>query len=550
MQEELKQTADLVLRNGPIYSADAQNNEFSGMAICGNKIIAMGSSDEMEPLTGPKTEVIDLRGRSAIPGIVDSHNHLPTAGAMMSEGILLFEATSISELQEIVRQGVKELQPDQWLRGAGWIENQFDEWRMPNRWDLDEVAPENPVVLNRLFGMCVVNSRALDLAGIDKNTPDPDRGKIDRDEKGHPTGVLRAGARQLLRNAMPEQAETEEVKKRERYIKTAVDEYIRWGITSLVDPGVDPLTMRAYQNVREDGNLPIRINMMPVWHGLRAEQEEELEGRLGHLGIHTNFGDDWLRIGALKMAIDGGLGSKTALMYEPFLDGTKSDIPLRLNVERLKEWFVEGQSAGWSIGIHCCGDKAQDMACEAFDMVMQQIPAEDVRHNIIHGYFATEQSLDIMQRHNIAVSAQPGFIWVEGDLYFEAVSEEKLRKFKPLKTYSDRGIIVACNSDMTSNHYNPFWGVHSAVTRQTSRGKTLGTEEQVDRMHALRMFTYNGAHLTFEEESKGSLEVGKLADVAVLDEDYGAVSDDELRQLQVQATIVDGKVVYRRPSCC
>ncbi len=537
---------DIVLVNGPIYVGDGTDRMSSGMAVTGGTITALGSSDDVRVLAGENTRIVDLRGRSAIPGIVDSHNHLPTAGVMMTEGVLLFDAESIEDLRGIVADKARSLAPGEWILGAGWIENQFEEWRMPTRWDLDEAAPHNPVILNRLFGMSVVNSKALELAGITRDSPDPKRGIVDRDGEGRPTGVLRAGAQEAVRRAMPAMESGERVRRLEHYIRNAADEYVRYGVTSLVDPGVPPLVMRAYQNVREEGELPLRVNMMPVWYGLRASEDEQLQGRLDHLGIRTNFGDDWLRIGALKMAIDGGLGSKTALMYEPFVDGTRSDIPLRLDVSQLEEWFSEGHSAGWSIGIHCCGDRAQDMACAAFDAVVGSAPGDDVRHNIIHGYFATEESLEIMQRHNIAVSAQPGFIWVEGDLYFTAVTEEKLREFKPLRTYKERGIIVACNSDMTSAHYNPFWGVHSAVTRQTSRGKVLGDDEKVDRYEALGMFTYNGAYLAFWEDTVGSLELGKAGDVAVLDADFGSVGDDSLRDLTVDMTIINGEVVFDR----
>ncbi|MFO8061269.1 MAG: amidohydrolase [Bacillota bacterium] len=540
---------DRILVNGPIYTADKCGRRFTGMAMGGGRITALGSSDEIGALAGEDTEVVNLEGRSAIPGIVDSHNHLPTAGAMMSDGVLLFDAGSIAELQQIVARKAQETAPGEWIQGAGWIENQFEEWRMPARWDLDEAAPDNPVILNRLFGMSVVNSRALELAGITDDGPDPDRGTADRDDRGRLTGVLRSGAQYAVREVMPKVSERERVRRYERYIRTAAREYTRYGITTLLDPGVPPLVMRAYQNVRERGEMPLRINMMPVWYGLRASEDQDLEGRLDHIGVHTNFGDEWLRLGALKMAIDGGLGSMTALMHEPFLDGTRSEIPLRLDPDNLEKWFGEGHSAGWSIGIHCCGDRAQDMACSAFDAVMRREPRGDVRHNIIHGYFATADALDIMERHGIAVSTQPGFMWVEGDLYFSAVSKEKLEEFEPLRTYTERGIVVACNSDMTSAHYNPFWGIHSAVTRKTSRGATLGDREKVDRFEALRMFTYNGAYLTFWEDLTGSLEVGKAADVAVLDRDYGSVGDDELRDLRVDMTIIDGECVFdRRPA--
>ncbi len=537
---------DTVLINGPIYSAAGDDAAASAMAIRDGVIAALGCTDEIQALAGDRTRVIDLKERSAIPGIVDSHNHLPTAGAMMSDGVLLFDAESISDLQEIVLARVRGAEPGEWILGAGWIENQFAEWRMPTRWDLDEVAPDNPVILNRLFGMCVVNSRALELAGITEDGGDPERGIVDRDESGRPTGILRAGAEEAVRSAMPDPGAGERVRQYERYIAAAAAEYVRYGITSVLDPGVPPMVMRAYQNVCERGDLPLRVNMMPVWYGLRPSEDKNLPGRLDHLGIRTNFGDDRLRIGALKMAIDGGLGSKTALMNDPFRDGSWSEIPLRLDAEMLRNWFTEGHSIGWSIGIHCCGDRAQDMACEAFDSVLKEMPRDDVRHNIIHGYFPTEHSLELMRRHDLAVSAQPGFIWVEGDLYFEAVTAEKLTGFTPLKTYDEEGIVVACNSDMTSAHYNPFWGLHSAVTRRTSRGEVLGDEEKVDRFTALRMMTRNGAYLMFWEDVTGSLEPGKAADIAVLDRDFGEIPDEQLRDLVVDMTMVDGEMVYQR----
>ncbi len=547
MSDHLR-SPDIILTNGPIYTADAPGNEFSAMAISAGKITALGRKDEICALAHEGTRQIDLEGRSAIPGIFDSHNHLFMAGAVLSDGVLLFDATTLSELQEMVADRVRKLAPGEWVLGAGWIENQFREWRMPTRWDLDEVAPDNPVFLMRLFGMCVVNSRALELAGLTDDGPGPDRGSADRDEAGRLTGVLRSGAEEAVREVMPQLSFVQKVKEHERHIRTGAEEFVRYGITGIIDPGVPPMVMRAYQNVREKGDLPIRVNMMPAWHGLFSTRGQHLEGRLDHFGIRSGYGDERLNIGALKMAIDGGLGSKTALMNDPWTDGTRSDIPLRLDTDNLETWFEEAHEAGWSIGIHCCGDRAQDLACAAFDAVVGRDPG-DARHNIIHGYFATPESLEIMQRRNISVSAQPGFIWVEGDVYFTVASQAKLRGFTPLKTYLESGIVVACNSDICSAHYNPFWGIHSAVTRKTSRGATLGDEEKVDRFEALRMFTYNGAYLAFMEELTGSLEVGKAADVAVLDADYGAVCDDELRDLRVDVTLVDGETVYERDRC-
>ncbi len=546
MEELTLHPPDIVLINGPIYTGDEKHREFTGAAIAGGLVTALGEAEEIESLADEETRIVDLQGRSAIPGIVDSHNHLPTAGEMMADGVLLFDATDMDELKDLVGDKAQELAPGEWLKGAGWIENQFEEWRMPTRWDLDEAAPDNPVVLKRLFGMSVVNTRALELAGVDENTPDPEGGRIDRDAEGRVTGVLRDQATRLVERVVTEEDPSEQVQNLERYIETAASEYARHGITSLLDPGVLPLTMRAYQNVSERGDLPLRVNMMPVWHGLHPHRAEELRDRIDHLGVTTNFGDEWLRLGALKMAIDGGLGSKTLWMHEPFIDGTWSEASLRLDVGQLEPWFAQAHSAGWSVGIHCCGDRAQDVACRTFDRVMEQDPDRDVRHNIIHGYFPSEESLEIMRRRDIAVSAQPGFIWVEGDLYFDAVSEERLTDFTPLKTYAEKGIVVACNSDMCSAHYNPYWGIHAAMARRTSGGRTLGDREKVDRFEALRMFTYNGAYLMYWEDDVGSLEVGKEADVVVLSGDYGEIDVEDIRDLKAEMTILAGEVVYEK----
>ncbi len=539
---------ELIFYGGPIYSADASDSTYTGMAVSEGRIIALGESDAIRSLEQLQTRVVNLKGRSIIPGIVDSHNHLLTAGEILAEGILLFDLDSISALQTAIEEKARQLPPGRWLRGAGWIESQFAEWRLPTRQDLDQVAPEHPVILDRLFGMSVANSKALEAAGIDEEDPPGVRGRIDRDETGRPTGILRDGAQSLVYQAMPRPGEDEQLAAMTEYIATAGGEYIRYGITSVVDPGVTPMGMRAYQRAREANRLPLRVNMMPAWYGLRPEMHPELPGRVDHLGVYTGFGDAWLRLGALKMALDGGLGSRTAWMNHPFSDGTYSEIPLRLDRERLGHWMAQGHDAGWSIGVHCCGDRAQDEACRLFAQVIGARPERTHRHNIIHGYFPTDESLCLMAEHDVSVSLQPGFIWVEGDLYPTIVDEEMLKRFKPIKTYLQRGIRVVGNTDMTSAHYNPFWGIHSAVTRRTAQGLQLGTKEAVDRMEALKMFTINGADLTLEADEKGSLEKHKRADLVVLNDDFGAIPADGLRSLGVDMTVIGGRIVFEANS--
>lgn len=543
-------TCDLILRHGRIHTVNRHDDVVEAVAIKGDRFVAAGGLAEVMAWAGRDTKVMDLGGRTAIPGIIDSHLHIMAMGTLL-DGVMLFDARNLDQLRELVARRVSQAGPGQWILGGGWIESQFAEYRPPNRWDLDQVAPHHPVMLNRLFGGAVVNSAALRAAGIDRHTPDPARGVIERDRSsGEPTGYLRHGAQGLVMRALGSQPAEDPLDRACRLIDGAVHELVRWGITSTVEPGATPLHFQALQRLREAGRLPLRMNLMPAWHGLHAGMDEgpEMPLRATAVGPRTGFGDQWLRLGALKLAIDGGLGSRSAWCSRPWLDGTWSQVPLRLDPSRLEEYLGTALAHDWSVGIHCCGDLAQDLACETLARVLPATGNRPHRHNIIHAYLPSPRALDLMARHRIGASVQPGFIWVEGDIYFDVVEEERLHHYKPLRTYLRHGIPVACNSDMASAHYNPFLGLYAAVTRRTSQGRSLGETERVSRREALRLFTANGAWLSGEEELKGTVEPGKLADLAVLSGDLMSVPDEGLRDLKVEMTIVGGQVAYRAPA--
>jgi len=537
--------ADLLLHNAKFITVGRHCPIAGAVAVRDGRIIATGESREaLRSLAGPETVIEDLCGRTVIPGIIDSHNHIVAAGRTM-DGVMLFDARNMNDVKQLVARRASRAAPGEWVQGAGWIESQFDEHRPPTRWELDEAAPDNPVILNRLFGGSVCNSKALAAAGISSRTPDPPVGTIVRDvNTGEPDGYLRDGAEVMVRDIIPKGSSQDIVAEYKRHARRALAEYVRWGITSVIDPGSDPYAMRAYQEIYLEGELVPRVNMMPVWWGLRGSEDPYVPVKAAAMGVRTRFGDTHLSIGALKMAIDGGLGSKTAMMYEPWLDGTHATVPPRLDMSRLKEYFDEAHRAGWSVGIHTIGDKAQDIAVETFAEVMSACPRDDVRHNIVHGYFPSPRALGLMKRHNIGVSVQPGFIWVEGDIYYEALPEKRLWDYKPLKTYLDTGIIAAANSDMTSAHYNPFLGMCAAVTRKTARGRVMGEDQRLSVEEMLPLFTLEGARLSFEEDVKGSIEAGKFADLAVLSDDITAVEADRIKDLTVLATYIGGRKVY------
>ncbi len=541
---------ETIYHHGKILTVDAGNSVAQAVGIHGNQFVAVGSNDAVLATAGPDTKLIDLGGKTVIPGINDSHNHIRSAGELM-EGIMLFGIGTIDELKQVVADKVAVTPPGEWIIGGGWIESQFREYRMPNRWDLDEVAPNNPVILHRLFARTVCNSMALAIAGVDKNTR-PTRGEIDHDPAtGEPTGVFRNGSQGLILSHIPHGEMEDENAVMERQIKLALNEYRRWGITSVLDPGVSVSLMRAYQNVYAQGELPLRVNMMPEAYGLAAHSFDkcdpsETEGILDYLGIRAPFGDDWLNLGALKFAMDGGIGSKTAMMNGPWVDGTVSNIPLRLDLDVMADLFFKAHRLGWSIGVHTCGDRAQDVALAAFKKAADAHPRSGMRHNIIHGYLPTQSALEIMRDYRIAVSVQPGFMYVEGDIYWDALSQAQIEYFKPVKTYLDYGIKVAANSDMTSAHYNPFFGMYATVARKTSQGRSLGEAEKISREEMLRLFTINGAWLMYGEDRKGSIEVGKLADMAVLSDDILTIPEEAIKDLTVEMTVLGGKTVYQK----
>jgi hypothetical protein len=322
----------------------------------------------------------------------------------------------------------------------------------------------------------------------------------------------------------------------------------QYGITSVVEPGLRPEEIRAYQSFHQEGELSVRMNLMPSWWGFYDdEQGDHLDHRAGELGLYSGFGDEWLRIGALKMAIDGGTTPHTAFMYEPYEGDTELVAFNRIPLDALLRYFRTAQELGWDVGIHCCGDHAQDMAVDTFARVAREIPFPDARHNIIHAYFPTPRALDQMAEYNIAAVLQPTFIYWEGDLLFRDVGEQRAKNYKPVRKYLDRGVVVTSSSDVTSTvSANPFVSLYALVTRKNRLGQEIAPHEAVSREEALRTFTQGGTWLTREEAIKGSLEVGKLADMAVLDRDYFSVPAEEIKDIQVDKTIVGGQVVWER----
>lgn len=536
-------TPDLVMTNGRFYTLDPRNPIAEAVAVKDGRFFAIGSSAEISGLAGDHTKRVDVNGRCVIPGIFDSHAHMVEVGLKLA-AIRLDECQSPAEMMELVRERAKTTPPGTWIVGMGWNEGNFKDGRLPNRHDIDPATNQHPVILQRFFNSDVVNSVALRLAGITRHTPNPDGGKIERDADGEPTGLIRAAAKLLVRSHVPQPTLAEQM----AGLALGCADFNQYGITSVVDPGLRPSEMRAYQAYHEQHGLTVRANIMPSWFGFREDETEaELEHRARELGIYAGFGDEWLRMGGLKMAIDGGTTPHTAYMYEPFEGESEVINYNRLSTDELYRYFCTAQRLGWDVGIHVCGDRAQDICAETFARMATAVPRPDARHNIIHAYFPTDRALEQMARHNIAAVIQPTFLYWEGDLIFRDVGQRRALNYKPMRKYLDHGVRVTASSDVPSTvSANPFIALYALVTRKNNLGQLVAPDQAVSREEALRAYTVGGTWLTREEALKGTIELGKLADLAVLDRDYFAVADEEIKEINAAMTIVGGKVVYER----
>jgi len=520
--------ADLVLLNAKIYTMEPSRPTASALAILGDRIIYVGDSDGARQLVGPKTKVVDLEGKTVIPGLIDTHVHMMSFGRSLG-WVDLRDARSVSELVSRLRERAESTPAGRWIVGYGWDQERFVERRYPTRWDLDEASEEHPIVIYRTcLHLCVANSLALQLAGISRETQPPEGGVIELDETlGEPNGVLRETAMELVRRAIPRPSLEEAVVDAERACREAV----KHGLTSVHWIMEDPIELRALQRLRAEGRLPLRVYaILPV----------ELAGRLSELGIEMGFGDEWLRIGAVKLFLDGSLGARTAALKEPYSDKPDTSGRLLYGWEELRDLVLAVHRAGLQLVMHAIGDKAIEMALSALENALNEYPSPH-RHRIEHVSVLNEHLLSRMAKLKVLASVQPHFVvsdfWVD-----KRLGPRRVRWVYAFKSLLKAGISVSAGSDCPVEPINPFLGIEAAVNRKDNPEEALSVEE------ALRLYTINAAYASGEENLKGSIAQGKLADFVILDENPFSVAPEKLGAVCVLATIVGGRPVYLRES--
>jgi predicted amidohydrolase YtcJ len=514
---------------------DPANPAVSAIAIRQGRVVFAGDDAGAKAAAAPGSPVIDLTGRTATPGLNDAHAHTMSVGlALLDLDLSPERHTAIADLVALVRRAAVEKPVGSWIVGRGYDDARLAERRHPNRADLDAVAPDHPVVLLRMcHHIGAANSAALRLAGVTRDTPDPNDGRFDRDEHGEPTGVLREGALTLVRAAMPEPDETALM----TALETGGREFLRHGVTSTVEAGIrDPREMRAYQRLREHGRLPVRTYLMMML-------DETLDDLVA-LGIQTGFGDEWLRIGPAKLFSDGSIGGRTAMMHAPY-EGQPDNCGLwMMPPEDLKAKVRRAHVAGFQVGIHAIGDAAIDLVLDAYEAAQTASPRPDPRHRIEHCSIIDDRILGRIRDLGAVPIPGTSFLRHFRDAYIANLGEWRIGQAYGMRSFARFGITAAASSDAPVVPVNALAGVQTMVTRRDILGRPCNPEEAIPLADALHAYTVNGAYASFEEDNKGTLRPGMLGDVTVFAADLFAVPPDDLATVPVDFTIAEGNVVY------
>lgn len=536
---------DLCLINGRLHTQDARFPDATAVAVQGGRIRAVGNNDEIRALAGPSVQEIDLEGQLVLPGLTDAHVHYYDWSLGLRR-LPLAEADSLADLQRRLARRAREIPRGQWILGQGWNESRWPEARMPTRADLDDVAPDHPVILWRNdLHLAVANSLALQRTGITADTADPPEGVISRNESGRPTGVLRELAINLVTDVIPPPTEKETVDA----MREGFGILHRLGVTGVHDyrimGGADgPPAFRAYQRLQAADELALRM-----WMHIPGERLDEAIA----LGLRTGMGDDCLRVGHVKLFSDGGQGARTAWMLEPYEDTGECGMPLT-PMDEIAGAVERADRAGLAVAIHAIGDRANRALIGVFERILgsrrkAETTSPIAPHRIEHVQMIRPDDVTRLAELDVVASVQP--IHCPDDIPMVEKSVGSRGRFAyPFRDMQEAGVSMAFGSDCPVASPNPMFGIHAAVTRQTRDGAPPGgwyPEQRLTVADAVWGFTMGTALVSGQEGRLGSITPGKLADLIVLDRDILALEETapmEIAQTQVVMTVFDGRVVH------
>lgn len=537
---------DLIFINGIVYTMDENNTISEAVAVKDNKIFKVGTTEEILALRGDNSQIIDLEGKALVPGFNDSHMHLVNYGYSQTQADLI-GVESVEEINRRVSQYIKDKKVEKgtWVRGAGWNQDYFiGDKVFPTKYDLDKISLDHPIVVTRTCGhVAVVNSKALEVLGIKKGTAQVEGGHFDLDENGEPTGIFRENALAIVYNAIPNPG-INEIKE---MITNAIEQLNKCGITSVGTddfgalPGKDyNKIIEAYLELKNEGLLNIR-----VYQQYLIPEIDNLKGFLNK-GYKTGWGDENFKIGPLKLLLDGSLGARTAVLNEPYSDNPSTSGILTATQEELDEIVNFAHNNENQIAIHGIGDKAMYMAFESIEKTLNKNPKKDHRHGIVHAQITDEYLLNKFKDLEAIAYIQPIFLDYDWKMVKSRIGEEREKTSYNWKTMVDMGTHIACGSDSPVDSFNVMYGIYEAVTRKDLKGNPEGgwlPEQGLTVEEALYGYTMGGAYASFEEDIKGSIEEGKLADMVVLSDNIFEIDPDKIKDVNVEMTIFNGKII-------
>jgi predicted amidohydrolase YtcJ len=539
--------ADLILTHGKIWTENPKQPEVEAIAIVGNRIIALGDSAAISALAGPHTTVIDLKGRRVFPGFNDAHVHFYMGGEGLTS-VQLHDASSPEEFRHKIAAFARTIPKGEWIVNGNWDHERWTPANLPTHQLIDDVTPDNPVFVNRSDGhMCLANALAMKLAGVNQNTKDVPGGVIVRDAQGNPTGIFKDAAKTLIEHVQPHPSMEHILSA----IKAAQNYASENGVTSVQDMGVFTAqgvetmveVIKGYQILERRGELNVRVSThipLPDWK------------RDASAGIMADFGDEKLQVGALKSFADGSLGSTTAWFFEPYTDAPNtSGIPSAelLHPDEQYAHMRDADLAGLQICVHAIGDRANKTILDFFERLEKENGDRDRRLRIEHAQHLRPADIPRFAQLHVIASVQPYHAIDDGRWADKRIGAERVKTTYAFRSLLDSGTVLAFGSDWFVAPMSPLMGIYAATTRRTLDGKHPEgwvPEQKISVAEAVHAYTVGSAYASMEERVKGSLEPGKLADLAVLSQDIFKLDPVEIQNTRVDLTIFDGKIIFER----
>ncbi len=527
--------------NGTVYTLDEHSSVCEAVAVQGSRIVGVGSSDDLRKRFRAEA-VVDLEGKTVMPGLIDGHAHVLGEGTKL-HNLDLAGTTSPAQIADLVAKRIQETPAGQWIFGRGWDQNRWDVKQFPSHELLDRIAPNNPAILTRIDGHAVwANAKAMALAGISSGTKEIEGGKIYRDAKGDPTGVFVDNAIELIEKVVPSLSDSEV----EQRLKLALDECARLGLTEVHDMGVDLQTIHMYKRLIDSGACPLRV--YAVIGGPGATWNEYLR-----LGKEVGYGNDMLTVRAIKLYMDGALGSRGAALIDEYCDDPGNRGLTLTSEKEIEEVCRQATDKGFQVCTHAIGDRGNNIILNMYERVLSAVPGDtpSLRWRVEHAQVLAPADIPRFARSGIVPSMQPTH--ATSDMYWaEArLGPERVKGAYAWRSILQTGSVIVGGSDFPVENVSPLLGFYAAVTRSDAAGYPQDgwyAQQKMTRDEAARCFSAWAAFGSFEENSKGTIEPGKWADLTILSKDIMKVSPAEILTTQVEMTIVGGKVVYEKPS--